>query len=59
MYEKVDYPEHGIAVSSVGSGSLLGVIKKVNIHMIATDYSVISILRTIDYIILNYIPHKT
>ena len=59
MDEIFDYPDHGIEVSSVGGGSLLGVAKKANIHMIASDFSIISTLRAIDYIILNAKPHKT
>jgi len=58
VHDKYDYPDHGISVSSTGAGSLLGVVKKANIHMIATDFSSISALRNIDYVIRNAKPYK-
>ena len=59
VHKSSSNPAHGIEVSSVAGGSLLGVAKKANIHMIASDYYTMSILRAIDYIILNAKPHKT
>ncbi|ORX79668.1 subtilisin-like protein [Anaeromyces robustus] len=50
---------HGTAVSSVAGGKIYGVAKKANIRAIANDLSVIGILRSFDYVILNGKPHKT
>ncbi|ORX65296.1 subtilisin-like protein [Anaeromyces robustus] len=56
---KNEYPEHGIAVSSIAGGTVVGVSKKANLHMIAIDMTNISILRSLDYILLHGQPHKT
>ncbi|KAG4096085.1 subtilisin-like protein [Neocallimastix lanati (nom. inval.)] len=58
VVENSEYPGHGIGVSSVAGGTL-GVAKKANIHMIVTDYNLISILRSIDYILQKAKPFKT
>ncbi|ORX79664.1 subtilisin-like protein, partial [Anaeromyces robustus] len=52
-------PYHGTAVASVAAGMIFGASQKANIHMIAVDLSVISVLRSFDYILLNAKPHKT
>ncbi|ORX83278.1 subtilisin-like protein [Anaeromyces robustus] len=53
------YPEHGIAVSSISGGTLFGVAKKANLHMIATELSSIDILQSIDFIMQHATPYKT
>ncbi|ORX77387.1 hypothetical protein BCR32DRAFT_328936 [Anaeromyces robustus] len=57
--DDIDYPEHGIAVSSVAGGTVVGVAKNANIHMMVTYNSNISVLRSLDYILLKANPHKT
>ena len=53
-------PSHGTMVSSVGAGSIFGVSKKANIHMIAVDLTSSSLLSSFDFIINNAkYPHKT
>ncbi|ORX79667.1 hypothetical protein BCR32DRAFT_328040 [Anaeromyces robustus] len=56
---RYDDPDHGVAVSSVAADTIYGVAKKANIHNIAADLSIISVLRAFDYILLNAKPHKT
>jgi len=58
VVENSEYPGHGIGVSSVAGGTL-GVAKKANIHMIVTDYYLIGVLRSIDYILQKAKPFKT
>ncbi|ORX78420.1 subtilisin-like protein [Anaeromyces robustus] len=53
------FPNHGIMTSSLAGGTLYGVAKKANIHMIAMDYSDGNILRSFDYILQHGKPHKT
>ncbi|ORX85844.1 subtilisin-like protein [Anaeromyces robustus] len=52
-------PYHGIMVTSVAGGSLYGVAKKANLHMIAADNTSINILKGFDIILQKAIPHKT
>ncbi|ORX80247.1 hypothetical protein BCR32DRAFT_268973 [Anaeromyces robustus] len=54
-----NFPDHGIMVSSLAGGTLFGVAKKANIHMIASNLSPISILRGLDYVLQHGTPYKT
>ncbi|ORX88226.1 subtilisin-like protein [Anaeromyces robustus] len=54
-----EYPDHGILVSSMAGGTLYGVSKKANLHMIAIDFSSISILKSFDHIVQYGKSHKT
>jgi len=54
-----DYPDHGIMVSAVSAGTLHGVAKKANIHMIAAEYTFEDILSGLDYIKQHGKPYKT
>ncbi|ORX86579.1 subtilisin-like protein, partial [Anaeromyces robustus] len=51
--------DHGILVASLAGGNIYGVSKKANLHMIAVDFSVVGILRALDYILEHGEPHKT
>ncbi|ORX88217.1 subtilisin-like protein, partial [Anaeromyces robustus] len=53
------YPDHGVMVSSVSGGTIYGVAKKANLHMIAIDGKIINVLRGIDYVLQYGKPHKT
>ncbi|ORX75191.1 subtilisin-like protein [Anaeromyces robustus] len=55
----VGYPDHGIGVTSVAGGKLLGVAKKANLHMIASKLSYVLHIDSLDFILKNAIPHKT
>ncbi|ORX58660.1 subtilisin-like protein [Anaeromyces robustus] len=47
-------------VSSSAAGTLYGVAKKANIHMVAIDYNNVNAIRSFDYILQSdAIPHKT
>ncbi|ORX88236.1 subtilisin-like protein, partial [Anaeromyces robustus] len=46
-------------VSSAAGGSLLGVAKKANIHMVGVGYSIRGILNGLDFVKRNAIPHKS
>eukprot|EP00833_Pecoramyces_ruminatium_P006383 jgi/Orpsp1_1/1180415/evm.model.c7180000073349.1 len=52
-------PNHGIMVTSVAGGKIFGVSKKANLHMIAIDATLESVLKGFDYITQNAEPHKT
>ncbi|OUM58334.1 hypothetical protein PIROE2DRAFT_48035, partial [Piromyces sp. E2] len=54
-------PTHGTRVASVAAGYYFGVAKNANIHMIATDMSIGSLLLALKYIkeIRGIEPHKT
>lgn len=54
-----NYPRHGISVSSSAGGTLFGVAKKANLHMIATEIVEYNVLRSLDYILVNAKPHKS
>ncbi|ORX77643.1 subtilisin-like protein [Anaeromyces robustus] len=54
-----EYPQHGIMVTSMAGGSLYGIAKKANLHMIAIDHSIESIIKAMNYVIKNGKPHKT
>ncbi|ORX78116.1 subtilisin-like protein [Anaeromyces robustus] len=54
-----DYPYHGTMVSSMAGGTLYGVSKKANIHMIGINVNTLSTLKSLDYILLHGKPHKT
>jgi len=53
------YPDHGVMVASVSAGSIYGVAKKANIHMLATSLQLSDTLAAFDYIKQNGTPHKT
>ncbi|ORX76769.1 hypothetical protein BCR32DRAFT_271075 [Anaeromyces robustus] len=55
----VSKPYHGILTSSMAGGKIFGVAKKANIHMIASDFSDASTLKSFDYILKNGKKHKT
>ncbi|ORX80250.1 subtilisin-like protein [Anaeromyces robustus] len=50
---------HGIAVASVAAGTLYGVAKKANIHMLATNFKYMDVLKALDHVKLNGLSHKT
>jgi len=52
-------PDHGIGVSSTAGGTLFGVAKKANLHMIACELWDFNVLRSLDFILQNAKPHKT
>ncbi|ORX80524.1 subtilisin-like protein [Anaeromyces robustus] len=58
-YDRPDYPIHGISVASSAGGTLLGVAKKANLHMIAVFDSSNNIVKGLDYILQHGKPHKT
>ncbi|ORX80249.1 subtilisin-like protein [Anaeromyces robustus] len=53
-----DAISHGVSVASVAAGTLYGVAKKANIHMIATSLNHFDILEALDYIKMNGTPYK-
>jgi len=54
-----EYQDHGNMVASVAAGSIYGVAKKANIHMIATDFYDFDFTVALDYIKLYGKPHKS
>ncbi|KAL6588303.1 subtilisin-like protein [Neocallimastix sp. 'constans'] len=63
---KGEMPKHGTYVASVAGGFYFGVAKKANIHVIASDMTIGSVIKSLEYIknlserSTNYInPHKT
>jgi len=54
-----EYPRHGIMVSAVAGGSQIGVAKKSNLHMIATDVYISDELVAFDYIKMHGKPYKS
>eukprot|EP00833_Pecoramyces_ruminatium_P014631 jgi/Orpsp1_1/1188663/evm.model.d7180000066364.1 len=55
-----DYPSHGVMVASLAGGSIYGVAKKANLHVIATYLSVSSCISAYDFILRNAKnPHRT
>ena len=53
------YPDHGVMVASISAGSIFGVAKKANIHMLSTSLQLSDTLAAFDYIKQNGTPHKT
>ncbi|ORX75595.1 subtilisin-like protein [Anaeromyces robustus] len=53
------YINHGTVVSIAAAGTLNGVAKKANIHMLAIDINSYDILTALDHVKQYAIPHKT
>jgi len=50
---------HGTAIASMAGGTLFGVAKKANLHMVVTDFETDLFLQTLDFILQHGKPHKT